>query len=77
MLSMTISLFNILLTHFTAQYHCAMLLQALCETDEDVSIVSAVDYTDAVHNFILSQKLPLLLGKFPEVNIHIYMCVYI
>jgi len=48
-----------------------MILQALCETKEEVSIVSAVDYTDAVHNFILSQKLPLLLGKFPEVNIYI------
>ncbi|TYG65530.1 hypothetical protein ES288_D06G193400v1 [Gossypium darwinii] len=31
------------------------------------SIMSATDYTDAVHNFILSQKLTTLLGNFPEV----------
>ncbi|XP_015164561.1 abnormal spindle-like microcephaly-associated protein homolog [Solanum tuberosum] len=31
------------------------------------AIMVSFDYTDAVHNFILSQKLPLLLGKFPEV----------
>ncbi|OMO76771.1 IQ motif, EF-hand binding site [Corchorus capsularis] len=31
------------------------------------SIVSATDYTDAVHNFVLSQKLTALLGTFPEV----------
>ncbi|KHG19323.1 Abnormal spindle-like microcephaly-associated protein [Gossypium arboreum] len=30
------------------------------------SIMSATDYTDAVHNFILSQKLTTLLGNFPE-----------
>lgn len=60
------------LYNFAAQYHFVMIVQALCETKEEVSIVSAVDYTDAVHNFILSQKLPLLLGKFPEVKIYIF-----
>lgn len=45
-----------------------MIVQALSEAKEEVSIVSVVDYTDAVHNFILSQKLPLLLGRFPEVK---------
>ncbi|KHG29948.1 Utrophin [Gossypium arboreum] len=36
------------------------------------SIMSATDYTDAVHNFILSQKLTTLLGNFPEdqLNFH-------
>lgn len=29
--------------------------------------MAAADYTDAVHNFILSQKLTGLLGDFPEV----------
>lgn len=29
--------------------------------------MSVSDYTDAVHNFILSQKLTTLLGNFPEV----------
>ncbi|KAL6567489.1 hypothetical protein OROGR_001157 [Orobanche gracilis] len=33
----------------------------------EVSIMSVMDYTDAVYNFILSQKLTSLLGKFPEV----------
>ncbi|GFP97026.1 abnormal spindle-like microcephaly-associated protein homolog [Phtheirospermum japonicum] len=31
------------------------------------SIMSVIEYTDAVHNFILSQKLTSLLGNFPEV----------
>ncbi|XP_021644616.2 uncharacterized protein LOC110638375 isoform X2 [Hevea brasiliensis] len=31
------------------------------------SIMSANNYTDAVHNFILSQKLINLLGNFPEI----------
>ncbi|KAK4360953.1 hypothetical protein RND71_019905 [Anisodus tanguticus] len=53
--------------YFRKDHRCSCSYQALSETKEEVSIVSAVDYTDAVHNFILSQKLPLLLGKFPEV----------
>lgn len=32
------------------------------------SIMSAIDYPDAVHNFIFSQKLTTLLGNFPEVS---------
>ena len=32
------------------------------------SIMSAIDYPDAVHNFIFSQKLTTLLGNFPEVT---------
>lgn len=35
--------------------------------NEVVSLVSTNEYTDAVHNFILSQKLTSLLGNFPEV----------
>ncbi|OWM86356.1 hypothetical protein CDL15_Pgr010698 [Punica granatum] len=31
------------------------------------SIVSASDYPDAVHSFVLSQRLTALLGEFPEV----------
>ncbi|XP_059292899.1 uncharacterized protein LOC132046322 isoform X3 [Lycium ferocissimum] len=53
--------------YFRKDHRCSCSYQALSETKEEVSIVSPVDYTDAVHNFILSQKLPLLLGKFPEV----------
>ncbi|KZV16047.1 hypothetical protein F511_26176 [Dorcoceras hygrometricum] len=36
-------------------------------TEREVSIMSEIEYTDAVHNFILSQKLTSLLGNFPEV----------
>ncbi|VVB12156.1 unnamed protein product [Arabis nemorensis] len=31
------------------------------------SVMSNTDYNDAVHNFVLSQKLTALLGSFPEV----------
>ncbi|KAK3039719.1 hypothetical protein RJ639_027060, partial [Escallonia herrerae] len=37
------------------------------EADGEAPIMSATDYTDAVHNFIMSQKLTSLLGNFPEV----------
>ncbi|XP_016491298.2 uncharacterized protein LOC107810980 isoform X2 [Nicotiana tabacum] len=53
--------------YFRKDNRCSCSYQALSEAKEEVSIVSVVDYTDAVHNFILSQKLPLLLGRFPEV----------
>ncbi|MBA0598889.1 hypothetical protein Gorai_005131 [Gossypium raimondii] len=36
------------------------------ETRDEKSIMSTTDYTDAVHNFVLSQKLTAILGKFPE-----------
>lgn len=35
------------------------------------SIVSAGDYADPVHNFVLSQRLATLLGNFPEVRLEI------
>ncbi|KAK1368402.1 Calponin-homology (CH) domain-containing protein [Heracleum sosnowskyi] len=37
------------------------------KTSEEASIMCAANYTDAVHNFLMSQKLTTLLGKFPEV----------
>ncbi|KAL5773413.1 hypothetical protein ACOSP7_013002 [Xanthoceras sorbifolium] len=37
------------------------------EARGEESIMSATDYNDAFHNFILSQKLTKLLGNFPEV----------
>ncbi|KHG16960.1 Abnormal spindle-like microcephaly-associated protein [Gossypium arboreum] len=42
------------------------------ETRDEKSIMSTTDYTDAVHNFVLSQKLTAILGKFPEdqLNFH-------
>jgi hypothetical protein len=35
--------------------------------------MSAIDYTDSVHNFLLSQKLTTLLWNFPEVKIINYL----
>ncbi|CAH9141785.1 unnamed protein product [Cuscuta epithymum] len=52
--------------YFRKELHCSCSFKAYKEADK-VSIVSPSDYTDAVHNFVLSQKLPSLLGKFPEV----------
>lgn len=65
------SLFSTL-GHFSitaASFLFIMRPQDLNETNGETSIMSATDYTDAVHNFILSQKLPSLLGNFPEVQI--------
>lgn len=39
------------------------------KTSGEASIMSAANYTDAVHNFLMSQKLTTLLGKFPEVRV--------
>ncbi|XP_017230956.1 uncharacterized protein LOC108205485 isoform X2 [Daucus carota subsp. sativus] len=36
-------------------------------TVAEASLMSTANYTDAVHNFLMSQKLTTLLGKFPEV----------
>lgn len=41
------------------------------------SIMSAIDYPDAVYNFIFSQKLITLLGNFPEVSIHSFFNINI
>lgn len=38
--------------------------------------MSVNDYSDAVYNFILSQKLTALLGNFPEVTILIGLEVF-
>ncbi|GAV57034.1 LOW QUALITY PROTEIN: CH domain-containing protein/Arm domain-containing protein/IQ domain-containing protein [Cephalotus follicularis] len=46
---------------------CNMNSQDHSETKAEESIVSAAEYADAVHNFILSQKMAALPGNFPEV----------
>ncbi|KAM7525225.1 hypothetical protein LguiA_015127 [Lonicera macranthoides] len=53
--------------YFRMEYHCSCSSKDLNDTNGETSIMSATDYSDAVHNFILSQKLPSLLGNFPEV----------
>ncbi|CAK9176695.1 unnamed protein product, partial [Ilex paraguariensis] len=53
--------------YFRKEHHCSCSFKDLRETNGEASIMSAAEYTDAVHNFILSQKLTTLLGNFPEV----------
>ncbi|KAI4368223.1 hypothetical protein MLD38_016804 [Melastoma candidum] len=53
--------------YFRKELHCSCLSEVADMTKSQESIVSAAEYTDAVHNFALSQKLSSLLGDFPEV----------
>ncbi|GAB4826609.1 hypothetical protein Ancab_033502 [Ancistrocladus abbreviatus] len=53
--------------YFRAELHCSCAQKDLADTSCEESIVSSRDTADAVHNFVLSQKLTTLLGNFPEV----------
>uniref|UniRef100_A0A2N9F0U2 Calponin-homology (CH) domain-containing protein n=1 Tax=Fagus sylvatica TaxID=28930 RepID=A0A2N9F0U2_FAGSY len=53
--------------YFRKDLHCACSLEDPQKASGKESIMSAIDYPDAVHNFIFSQKLTTLLGNFPEV----------
>ncbi|KAL3627521.1 hypothetical protein CASFOL_028884 [Castilleja foliolosa] len=53
--------------YFRKEHNCTCSFKDPDGTQEKVSIMSVIEYTDAVHNFILSQKLTSLLGNFPEV----------
>ncbi|XP_022716089.1 abnormal spindle-like microcephaly-associated protein homolog isoform X2 [Durio zibethinus] len=53
--------------YFRRELSCSCSKKDSDETRGEESIMSATDYTDAVHNFVLSQKLTTLLGNFPEV----------
>ncbi|OMO64877.1 IQ motif, EF-hand binding site [Corchorus olitorius] len=53
--------------YFRRELSCSCFNKDSHEPRGQESIVSATDYTDAVHNFVLSQKLTALLGTFPEV----------
>ncbi|KAL0442917.1 UNVERIFIED_CONTAM: protein abnormal spindle [Sesamum latifolium] len=53
--------------YFRKEHDCSCSFKDPDGTKSEVSIMSAIEYTDAVHNFILSQKLTSLLGNFPEV----------
>jgi abnormal spindle-like microcephaly-associated protein len=55
---------NFLLLRFISQF----FLQEVYEKSGKTSIMSVNEYSDALYNFILSQKLTTLLGNFPEVN---------
>lgn len=52
--------------YFRKELHCSCSMKDFNEASE-ASIVSMRETTDAVHNFVLSQKITTLLGNFPEV----------
>ncbi|EYU27807.1 hypothetical protein MIMGU_mgv1a000456mg [Erythranthe guttata] len=58
--------------YFRKEHDCLCSFKNPDGTKTEISIMSAIEYTDAVHNFILSQKLTSLLGNFPEdkLNFH-------
>nr|GFA95570.1 hypothetical protein [Tanacetum cinerariifolium] len=47
-------------------------LDMLLEWIKELKETNASDYVDAVHNFLLSQKLTTLLGNFPEQQINFH-----
>ncbi|KAL5578866.1 hypothetical protein UlMin_011308 [Ulmus minor] len=53
--------------YFRKELCCSYSSKNSCRSSSEESIVLATDYADAVHNFLLSQKLTTLLGNFPEV----------
>lgn len=53
---------------FVCKIYFSILLQEVYEKGGKTSIMSVNEYSDALYNFILSQKLIMLLGNFPEVN---------
>ncbi|KAI9124182.1 hypothetical protein K1719_005482 [Acacia pycnantha] len=53
--------------YFQKELHSSCLLKEVNTKSGKESIMSVDDYSDAVYNFILSQRLTTLLGNFPEV----------
>ncbi|KAI4295878.1 hypothetical protein L6164_035876 [Bauhinia variegata] len=53
--------------YFQKELHDSCSLKEVNRINGKESIMSVNDYSDAVYNFILSQKLTTLLGNFPEV----------
>ncbi|GAB2231563.1 hypothetical protein Drorol1_Dr00010571 [Drosera rotundifolia] len=53
--------------YFRKELHCPHAQKDGAGSDFEGSIVSSAGSTDAMHNFVLSQKLTTLLGSFPEV----------
>ncbi|KAF7840638.1 abnormal spindle-like microcephaly-associated protein-like protein [Senna tora] len=53
--------------YFQKELHNSCSFKEVNQKSGKESIMSVNDYSDAVHNFILSQKLTTLLGNFPEV----------
>ncbi|XP_050920767.1 uncharacterized protein LOC127138374 isoform X4 [Lathyrus oleraceus] len=53
--------------YFQKELHNVSSLKEVYEKSGKTSIMSVNEYSDALYNFILSQKLTTLLGNFPEV----------
>ncbi|CAH1448301.1 unnamed protein product [Lactuca virosa] len=53
--------------YYFRKEHCNASSNKNQKETNEVSLMSASDYVDAVHNFLLSQKLTTLLGNFPEI----------
>ncbi|XP_011037676.1 PREDICTED: abnormal spindle-like microcephaly-associated protein homolog isoform X2 [Populus euphratica] len=53
--------------YFRKELSCSHSPKDPRESRREESLMSAIDYTDSVHNFLLSQKLTTLLWNFPEV----------
>ncbi|AES92611.2 putative abnormal spindle-like microcephaly-associated protein [Medicago truncatula] len=53
--------------YFQKELHNVCSLKEFYEKSGKTSIMSVNEYSDALYNFILSQKLTTLLGNFPEV----------
>ncbi|KAF5742181.1 abnormal spindle-like microcephaly-associated protein [Tripterygium wilfordii] len=53
--------------YFRKELFCSCSLKDTYDMKGEKSIMSDADYTDAVHNYMLSQKLASLSGNFPEV----------
>ncbi|KAK7363733.1 hypothetical protein VNO77_05886 [Canavalia gladiata] len=53
--------------YFQKELHNSCSLKVVNKKSGKASIMSVNEYSDALYNFILSQKLTTLLGNFPEV----------
>ncbi|RDX88651.1 Abnormal spindle-like microcephaly-associated protein-like, partial [Mucuna pruriens] len=53
--------------YFQKELHNSCSLKEVDKKSGKASIMSVNEYSDALYNFILSQKLTTLLGNFPEV----------
>ncbi|XP_027332753.1 abnormal spindle-like microcephaly-associated protein homolog [Abrus precatorius] len=53
--------------YFQKELHNSCSMKEVYQKSGKASIMSVNEYSDALYNFILSQKLTTLLGNFPEV----------
>ncbi|KAJ6934913.1 hypothetical protein NC652_010022 [Populus alba x Populus x berolinensis] len=57
--------------YFRKELTCSHSPKDPHESRREESLMSAIDYTDSVHNFLLSQKLTTLLWNFPEISLSV------